>query len=79
MYSNLCNKRRSPDNCHYIRRTRPDKCLYLPFYLDQAPLTWLESLDKDNINKWAQPKMQFTRNFAGAMGYSGTHMDLVQL
>jgi hypothetical protein len=28
------------------------KCLYFPFCLDQAPLTWLESLDKHSIDKW---------------------------
>jgi hypothetical protein len=27
------------------------KCLYFPFCLDQAPLTWLESLDKHSIDK----------------------------
>jgi hypothetical protein len=32
------------------------KCLYLPFYLDQAPLTWLKSLDKNSIDKWDQLK-----------------------
>jgi hypothetical protein len=26
--------------------------LYFPFCLDQAPLTWLESLDKHSIDKW---------------------------
>jgi hypothetical protein len=30
------------------------KCLYFPFCLDQAPLTWLESLDKNSIDKWDQ-------------------------
>jgi hypothetical protein len=52
------------------------KCLYFPFCLDQAPLTWLESLDKNSIDKWDQLKYQFTSNFAGAMGRSGTRMDL---
>jgi hypothetical protein len=32
------------------------KCLYFPFCLDQAPLTWLESLEKYSINKWDQLK-----------------------
>jgi hypothetical protein len=32
------------------------KCLYFPFCLDQAPLTWLESLDKHLIDKWDQLK-----------------------
>jgi hypothetical protein len=41
------------------------KCLYFPFYLDQAPLTWLESLEKYSIDKWDQLKEQFTSNFAG--------------
>jgi hypothetical protein len=52
------------------------KCLYIPFCLDQAPLTWLESLDKNSIDEWDQLKAQFTSNFAGAMGRSGTGMDL---
>jgi hypothetical protein len=52
------------------------KCLYFPFCLDQAPLTWLESLYKYLIDKWDQLKDQFTSNFAGAMGRSGTRMDL---
>jgi hypothetical protein len=55
------------------------KCLYFPFYLDQAPLTWLESLDKNSIDKWDQLKEQFTSNFAGAMGRSGTRMDLAMV
>jgi hypothetical protein len=44
------------------------KCLYFPFYMDQAPLTWLESLDKHSIDKWDQLKEQFISNLAGAMG-----------
>jgi hypothetical protein len=52
------------------------KCLYFPFCLDQALLTWLESLDKHSIDKWDQLKEQFTSNFAGAMGRPGTRMDL---
>jgi hypothetical protein len=55
------------------------KCLYFPFCLDQAPLTWLESLDKHSIDKWDQMKEQFTGNFAGAMGRSGTRMDLAMV
>jgi hypothetical protein len=55
------------------------KCLYFPFCLDQAPLTWLESLDKYSINKWDQLKEQFTSNFAGAMGRSGSRMDLAMV
>jgi hypothetical protein len=55
------------------------KCLYFPFYLDQAPLTWLESLEKYSIDKWDQLKEQFTSNFAGAMGCSGTRMDLAMV
>jgi hypothetical protein len=55
------------------------KCLYFRFCLDQAPLTWLESLEKYSIDKWDQLKEQFTSNFAGAMGYSGTHMDLAMV
>jgi hypothetical protein len=52
------------------------KCLYFRFCLDQAQLTWLESLEKYSIDKWDQHKEQFTSNFAGAMGRSGTRMDL---
>jgi hypothetical protein len=55
------------------------KCLYFPFCLDQAPLTWLESLEKYSIDKWDQLKEQFTSNFTGAMGRSGTRMDLAML
>jgi hypothetical protein len=55
------------------------KCLYFPFCLDQAPLTWLESLKKYSIDKWDQLKEQFTSNFAGAMGRSGTRMDLAMV
>jgi hypothetical protein len=55
------------------------KCPYFPFCLDQAPLTWLESLDKHLIDKWDQLKQQFTSNFAGAMGCSGTRMDLAMV
>jgi hypothetical protein len=47
--------------------------------LDQAPLTWLESLDKNSIDKWDQLKDQFTSNFVGAMGRSGTGMDLAMV
>jgi hypothetical protein len=55
------------------------KCLYFPFCLDQAPLTMLESLDRNSIDKWDQLKDQFTSNFAGAMGRSGTRMDLAMV
>jgi hypothetical protein len=55
------------------------KCLYFPFCLDQAPLTWLESLDKHSIDKWDQLKQQFTSNFANAMDRSGTRMDLAMV
>jgi hypothetical protein len=55
------------------------KCLYFHFCLDQAPLTWLESLEKYTIDKWDQLKEQFTSNFAGAMGRSGTRMNLAMV
>jgi hypothetical protein len=55
------------------------KCLYFPFCLDQAPHTWLESLAKYLIEKWDQLKEQFTSNFAGTMGRSGTRMDLAMV
>jgi hypothetical protein len=54
-------------------------CLYFPFCLDQALLTWLESHEKYSIDKWDQLKEQFTSNFAGAMGRSGTRMDLAMV
>jgi hypothetical protein len=44
--------------------------------LDQAPLTWLESLEKYSIDKWDELKEQFTSNFVGVVGRSGTRMDL---
>jgi hypothetical protein len=47
--------------------------------MDQAPLTWLESLEKYSIDKWDQLKEQLTSNFAGAMGRSGTRMDLAMV
>jgi hypothetical protein len=55
------------------------ECLYFPFCLDQAPPTWLESLEKYSIDKWDQLKEQFISNFAGAMGRSGTRMDLAMV
>jgi hypothetical protein len=36
-------------------------------------------LDKHSIDKWDQLKEQFTSNFAGAMGRSGTRMDLAMV
>jgi hypothetical protein len=47
--------------------------------LDQAPLTWLESLEKYSIDKWDQLKEQFTSNFAATMGRSSTRMDLAMV
>jgi hypothetical protein len=55
------------------------KFLYFPFCLDQAPLTWLESLKKFSIDKWDQLKEQSTSNYAGVMGQSGTRMDLAMV
>jgi hypothetical protein len=55
------------------------KCCYFPFCLDQAPLTWLESLEKYSIDEWDQLKEQFTSNFTGAMGRLGTRMDLAMV
>jgi hypothetical protein len=55
------------------------KCLYFPFCLDQAPLTWLGSLENYSIDKWNQLKEHVTSNFAGAMGRSGTRMDLAMV
>jgi hypothetical protein len=47
--------------------------------LDQAPLIWLESLEKYSIDKWDQLKEQFTSNFACTMGCSGTRKDLAMV
>jgi hypothetical protein len=44
-----------------------------------VPLTWLKSFDKNFIDKWDQLKEQFTSDFAGIMGCSGTRMDLAQV
>jgi hypothetical protein len=55
------------------------KCPYFPFCLDQAPLTWLESLEKYSIDKWDRVKEQFTSKFAGTMGRSSTRMDLAMV
>jgi hypothetical protein len=55
------------------------KCLYFPFCLDQALVTWLESLHKYSIDEWNQLKDKFTSNFAGAMGRSGIRMDLAMV
>jgi hypothetical protein len=55
------------------------KCLYFPFCLDQEPVTWLESLNKNSIDKWDQLKDQFTSNIVGSMGRSGTRMDLAMV
>jgi hypothetical protein len=61
------------------RGNNDTKCLYFPFYLDQAPLSWQESLDKNSIDEWDKLKAQFTSNFTGAMGRSGTRMDLAMV
>jgi hypothetical protein len=55
------------------------KCLFFPFCLDQAPLTWLESLEKNSIEEWDQLKAQFANNFADIMGRSSTRMDLAMV
>jgi hypothetical protein len=51
----------------------------LPLLPGPNSLTWLESRDKHSIDKWDQLKEQFTSNFAGAMGRSGTRMDLAMV
>jgi hypothetical protein len=53
------------------------KCIYFPFYLEQEPLTWFESLKPGSIDNWGQLKQHFTSNFAGSLGRHGTRMDLV--
>jgi hypothetical protein len=40
------------------------KFVYFPMALETAPLTWLESLRKDSINSWDDPKAIFTNNFS---------------
>ena len=55
------------------------KCLYFPFCMEQTPLTWLETLEKGNIDSWEDLKKRFTSNFAGAMGHAGNRMDLAQV
>jgi hypothetical protein len=54
-----------PDRCYALSienagGNNDTKCIYFPFCLDQAPLTWLESLEKYSIDKWDQLKEQFT-------------------
>jgi hypothetical protein len=44
-----------------------------------SPTHWLESLDKNSIDEWDQLKAQFTSKFVGAMGRSGTRMDLAMV
>jgi hypothetical protein len=51
----------------------------LPLLSGPSTLTWLESLNKYSIDKWDQLKDLFTSNFAGAMGRSGTRMDLAMV
>jgi hypothetical protein len=68
-----------PREVHTTGGNNDTKCLYFPFCLDQAPLTWVESLEKYSIDKWDQLKEQFTSNFVGAMGCSGTRMDLAMV
>jgi hypothetical protein len=55
------------------------KCLYFPFCLDQEPVTWIKSLDKNSIDKWDQLHDQFTSNIVGSMGRSSTRMDLAMV
>jgi hypothetical protein len=37
------------------------------------------SLNKNSIDKWDRLKAKFTSNFAGAMGHSGTCMELARV
>jgi hypothetical protein len=46
--------------------------------LDPGLLTWLESLNNNLINSWAQLKKVFIDNFQGAITRAGTHHDLAQ-
>lgn len=55
------------------------KCIYFPFCVEQEPLTWLKSLEKDSIDNWGNLKKCFTSNFTGALGRHGTQMDLAQV
>jgi hypothetical protein len=50
-----------------------------PLLPGPSPTHLARSLDKNSINEWDQLKAQFTSNFAGAMGNSGTCMDLAMV
>ena len=47
--------------------------------MEVAPLTWLESLDKNSIDSWKDLKVAFTNNYAGAMQRPGNRIDLSQV
>jgi hypothetical protein len=55
------------------------RCLFFPLCRDLAPLTWIQSLEKNSLDEWDQLKAQFTSNFAEAMGHSCTRMELAMV
>lgn len=54
------------------------KVIYFPIYMEAAPLTSLESLDKNSIDSWKDLKVAFTNNYAGVMQRSDNMIDLSQ-
>ena len=68
--------------CLAVETARGDddtKVLYFPMCMEQAPLTWLDTLERCSIDKWEDLKKAFTNNFAGALGRADTKMDLAQV
>ena len=53
--------------------------LCFPMCMEQAPLTWLDTLERRSIDKWEDLKKAFTSNFAGALGRANTKMDLARV
>ena len=43
------------------------KVLYFPMALEPAPLTWLESLERESIHSWDDLKKAFIDNFPGSL------------
>src|SRR5687768_8944317 len=55
------------------------KVIYFPICMEAAPLTWIESLDKNSIDSWKDLKVAFTNNYAGAMQRPGNRINLSQV
>jgi hypothetical protein len=55
------------------------KCIYFPLLPGPSSTHIARVAGKHSIDKWDQLKEQFTSNFAGAMGRSGTRMDLAMV